>query len=344
MAQQLATYASAPEENVKLVVAELERLTTIVRYIHPHQLTNGHTHPVLDVMQQVWPVLEAIAERFRSNPNLMEKLCRCYKHAMRSCNVHFAPMLPKMIAHLVQSFSKAPHCSFLYAGSICITEFGNVREYVPVLFDMIQNFSGIVFQNLQSIEQFTANPDMVEEYFYLVARFISYCPDPLLQSPMLASVLQCGVIGLRLEHREAHQGVLHCFEKVISAGDPTPDGWTPQLAEQRELVRQVISQPLAGKPIVEGILRSLTGELPAYAVDESHGSLTGVLWRLNALCPDQLHAWCGAVLPSLPAPIASAQEKAEFLRLISNSATQDAFSDAVLGFSSRCRDRAKTMR
>ena len=147
--------------------------------------------------------LEAIAERFRSNPNLMEKLCRCYKHAMRSCNVHFAPMLPKMIAHLVQSFSKAPHCSFLYAGSICITEFGNVREYVPVLFDMIQNFSGIVFQNLQSIEQFTANPDMVEEYFYLVARFISYCPDPLLQSPMLASVLQCGVIGLRLEHREA---------------------------------------------------------------------------------------------------------------------------------------------
>jgi len=92
----------------------------------------------------------------------MEKLCRCYKHAMRSCSVHFAPMLPQMITHLVASFRGAPHCSFLYAGSICITEFGNQRaEYSAVLFEMIQSFSGIVFQNLQTLEQFTANPDMV---------------------------------------------------------------------------------------------------------------------------------------------------------------------------------------
>jgi hypothetical protein len=105
---------------------------------------------------------KAVAERFRANPNLMEKLCRCYKHAMRSCSVHFAPMLPQMITHLVASFRGAPHCSFLYAGSICITEFGNQRaEYSAVLFEMIQSFSGIVFQNLQTLEQFTANPDMV---------------------------------------------------------------------------------------------------------------------------------------------------------------------------------------
>lgn len=32
---------------------------------------------------------------------------------------------------------------------------------------------------LQTLDDFTANPDVVEEFFYLVGRFIDYCPEPL---------------------------------------------------------------------------------------------------------------------------------------------------------------------
>ena len=42
----------------KAVVAELERLTTIVRYVHAPALAAGQVHPVLDIMQKLWPVLE----------------------------------------------------------------------------------------------------------------------------------------------------------------------------------------------------------------------------------------------------------------------------------------------
>lgn len=31
----------------------------------------------------------------------------------------------------------------------------------------------------QTLDDFTANPDVVEEFFYLVGRFADYCPDPL---------------------------------------------------------------------------------------------------------------------------------------------------------------------
>lgn len=31
----------------------------------------------------------------------------------------------------------------------------------------------------QSLEDFTANPDVVEEFYYLVGRFVDYCPEPL---------------------------------------------------------------------------------------------------------------------------------------------------------------------
>ena len=33
---------------------------------------------------------------------------------------------------------------------------------------------------VQSLDDFTANPDMVEEFFYLAARFVGRCPDPLI--------------------------------------------------------------------------------------------------------------------------------------------------------------------
>ena len=237
-----------------------------------------------------------------------------------------------------------------------------------MLFEMIQSLSAIVFRNLQTIEHFTANPDLVEEFFYLVARFIGYdCRTPLLSvrfvtrtfdsatpetytdiasyiqsPPLLSSILQCGVIGLRLEHREAHQGVLHCFEKVIDAGLDAPGTFTPQLAEQRELVRSVILQPTVGSAIVEGILRSLSGELPAYALDENHGSLTGVLWKLYLLSPAQLTEWAAAALGSISVEVASIPEKEGLMRLIASEPPQGPFTDAIMGFSARCRERARS--
>ncbi|KAH8051304.1 hypothetical protein JL720_15173 [Aureococcus anophagefferens] len=96
------------------------------------------------------------------------KLCRCYKHAMRSCRKAFAPMLSRMAAHLVQSFASNPISSFIYCSSICITEFGDEAEKRR-RFDM---FAAVVggFGLLSTPEAYAAAPDVVEEYFYLARR------------------------------------------------------------------------------------------------------------------------------------------------------------------------------
>jgi hypothetical protein len=54
------------------------------------------------------------------------------------------------------------------------------------------------FARLTSLEAFTAQPELVEEFFFLLSRFLEYCPALLLASPLMGGVLQCGVVGLQV--------------------------------------------------------------------------------------------------------------------------------------------------
>jgi hypothetical protein len=61
---------------------------------------------------------------------------------------------------------------------------------------MLQQLSMSVLGMLQSFEDFENNPDVVEEYFYLAARFLNAAPGPLLGYPeaakLMATILQYG--------------------------------------------------------------------------------------------------------------------------------------------------------
>lgn len=65
----------------------------------PLLLQAGREHPVAAVVRELWPVLEAISARHQSSGQVYEKLCRFFKHAMRTCKEHFEPLLK---VHAVQ--------------------------------------------------------------------------------------------------------------------------------------------------------------------------------------------------------------------------------------------------
>lgn len=45
------------------------------------------------VVREMWPILEALSLRHQSSSQVFEKLCRFFKHAMRTCKEHFEPLL-----------------------------------------------------------------------------------------------------------------------------------------------------------------------------------------------------------------------------------------------------------
>jgi len=261
-------------------------------------------------------------------------------------------MLRNMITHLVRHFARSPLSSYVYASSICITEFGRDPSKEQILFDMFNSLSSTVFALFQSLEDFRQRPDVAEEYFYLASRFLDYCPDTLVHSPLLASVLRCGVVGLALEHREAQRGVLHCFERTVVVAYDATNAAPHDAAAERDARRARALRSLLvegpdglGRDIAEGVVKALTGDLPAYALDEGHGSLVGVLWRLRLFCPTELPMWCANALANVPERFASNDIKQDLLVSIAHAPPRkDAFCDALLVFSARCRDLAKVLR
>ncbi|CAB1115460.1 unnamed protein product [Ectocarpus sp. CCAP 1310/34] len=325
--------------DAKLAQQELDRLTVVVSRANP-VMQAGREHPVAMVVRELWPVLEAVSAKHQSSGQVFEKLSRFFKHAMRTCKEHFEPLLTPLIAHLVGTFSVVPHSSCLYCGSICVTEFGRKGPgFTALLFQMLSDFAQAVFRCLQTLDDFTANPDVVEEFFYLVGRFVDYCPDPLVTSPLLSSLVRCGMVGLQLHHREAQRGVLHCLEEVVGlAMTEGPTGKANPRAQQFiPTVEQVLREH--GPGLVHELVMCCVGEQPSYSVDGDGGSVAGLMWRISRLCPAWLQEWLQQALGALPTKVADNYQKQELMeKLFGPQADKgrESFDTAVARFTSVC--------
>jgi transportin-3 len=202
-----ALVSSQPPGSDKEVVREFERLTASIRSINPKEgtacLPQGATHPVVSLFTSLWPIFNAVLAAKGTSGTVVENLCRCYKHSLRTGGKGMAVALPPMITQLVGAYSQHPHSPYLYAASICIGEYGKDQQFVGPLMEMSRAMALKTFSVLKTFDDFTAHPDVVEEFFYLIERLIKSCPKPLVESGMLPALVQAAVVGLPVQQREA---------------------------------------------------------------------------------------------------------------------------------------------
>lgn len=312
------------------VIPEIERLTVIVRFLTMPSTPNSH--PIIDLIQSSWTLLDASSNRFPQDNDLAEKICRLHKHALRTCgSAAYAPMLDALIKELVKSFERSRQSPFLYAASICVTEYGRDPSCAQKLFDMISAMATTSFSFLRDLNDLTQHPDVVEELFYLMGRMVSHCPDHLVKSPMLHSLVQCAVVGMQLDHRDANKGTLNFVENTVSYGLSLREQNKPDCQKALEVV--LLSE---GQSIVSNLARSLMGDLPAYSIDRGHGSITGILWKLNLLSPAHVTQWMHVALASAPE-----QVRTEFLQALDSGLAREDFNATVRAFMSACERHRK---
>ena len=265
--------------NSALVIANIDRLTAILRYTRVTYVSGEH--PILTVFLLIQPLCQRTLEIVPSE-HACEKVCRLYKYGMRSAGKAFSGYLEAMCIHLLQAFQVKQYSPLIYAASICVTEFGNTNgQYDDILYNMLWGFSSAFFQKCQTLKDFETFPDVVEEYFHLLARFLELCPKQLIQSSQLPVLISAGLTGLQLHHKDATKGILNFFERLISvSGNLSADSSTAQVAETAVLQ--------LGDQLVSSLFRSLLGEMPPYVLHESSGSLVDVLWRLKQRQPTLL--------------------------------------------------------
>jgi len=349
------TALAAPESTCgpKQVIAELERLTVIVRFlVIPGQGSGGGDNSatsgpgpsfILDLMRESWPLLDAISQKHQRDYYVAEKLCRLHKHALRGAGtVAYTSMLEPLLTQLTRNFAQSHLSPYLYAASICISEYGTDPAQVQRLFGMVSEMSNTVFSMLRTMDDFTSHPDIVEEFFFLAGRMMCKCPEPLVLSPLLVGLLQCAAVGMQLQHRDANRGTLNFLENTVSygvsvvksakAGGSSSTGYSDNSCKEA-LERAIVSD---GQPIVNNLAKALLGDLPAYRLDYGNGSIAGVLHRLNDLCPELLLQWINPALTLVPE-----SAKAAFVGTLVQKVSRDEFNSSVRRFVSICERNRK---
>ena len=325
LSAKAADQSSTPKKDI---IPELDRLAVIVRFLTIPSLQASGTSPILEIMQSVWPILDALSTRFSHEFSIAEKICRLHKYALRSCGVAaYEPMLEPLMKQLIQSYERSRQSSYLYAASICVTEYGRDPKHSANLFGMINAMASVSFSFLNSLDDLTRHPDVVEELFYLMGRMITYCPIPLVTSPLLHSLFQCAVVGMKLDHRDANKGTLNFLENSISFGLSLREQSNPDC--QQALERVLASE---GQSIVNNLVLSLTGELQAYSIDAGTGSIAGILWKLRSLAPGMMAQWITVALANAPE-----RPRQEFVGVMNGELPRKDFNVAVRGFMNACK-------
>jgi transportin-3 len=299
--------------SLKVLVAEVEHLVVIIRFLQ----VGGPA--LLEVMKSSWTLVDMSTRKFPRDFRLAESVCRLHKHAIRVCTPPvYAPLFDSLTQVLVDSFDRSHQSPYLYCASICITEYGRDPAYTSRLLDMITALSQTTFGFLQSPQDFVLHPDVVEEFFYCMGRMMNYCPSLLVASPLLPSLFQCALVGMQLDHRDANRGTLNFLEAAVARVDTSH-----------------ANLPL--ESVVSHLMRALVGELPAYSIDTGSGSIAGILFRLNAKCPQPLRQWVAESLQTCAPP----QQREDFLQALELSQDREEFNAAVRVLRTACERHRK---
>lgn len=333
---RLSAKAADPNSKSKKdIIPELDRLTVIVRFLTISSPQTPGTSPIVEIIQSVWHILDALSTRFPNDIAIAEKICRLHKHALRSCGVvAYEPMLEPLMKQLIQSYERSRQSAYLYAASICVSEYGRDPKHSSNLFAMINAMATVSFSFLKSLEDLTQHPDVVEELFYMMGRMVTHCPVPLIMSPLLRSLFQCAAVGMRLDHRAANKGTLNFVENSISCGLSLKEQNNPECQKALEVV-------LAdeGQSIVNNLVLSLTGDLQAYNIDAGSGSIAGILWKLQLFSPGMLAQWMTIALANVPE-----RPRMEFVGVMNSGVPRKDFNLAVRAFMNACKRERRIAR
>lgn len=320
---------SAPANSYPDPTLWLDRLAATFRYLNP-KVDNGKVHPALTVVEEVWPLLSRICDKYRADLKIIERCCRCIRFAIRCLGKAAINLLSPLVSQMVSVYGTNPHSCFLYLGSILVDEYGNEKGCVPGLISMTMAFCVPAFQLLSQERGMIEHPDTIDDLFRLCSRCLQKFPVAFLKCEIAVPAIHCSVVASTLEHRDANLSVMKFLKCLVScATEQSQDDFQERLS----LVRQILA--VHGQNIITGLIQACAGALPSYMVLD----VAEVLWELITFCREETSKWVEVSLQSIQTQIvpgnviATPLQLQEFHQALIGSSNQDAVWKASKHFS-----------
>ncbi|KAF9581145.1 Nuclear import receptor, partial [Lunasporangiospora selenospora] len=122
------------------------------------QVAPSDAHPCIPIFQELWPVLDTLADRIGNIDDVAKELTGCWRSALISYRTHFAPLVPMIMARLIKSFEQTGLGPYLWVSGRVVREFGELNPAASVQF--VEGQSVFMWQILQKYSgQFNEIPD-----------------------------------------------------------------------------------------------------------------------------------------------------------------------------------------
>lgn len=97
------------------------------------------------------------------------------------------------------------------------------HEYTNSLAPLVQSLLVETMRQFQSLNMFEHHPDVVDDSFILAGRCLRYCPKILVMSELIGPILDWGILGMHVQHKDACLSIQDFFQKLIKlARDGSP--------------------------------------------------------------------------------------------------------------------------
>ncbi|BAH94936.1 Os10g0477800, partial [Oryza sativa Japonica Group] len=317
---------SASQVPVRQLTLHIDRLSCIFSNVKLPQV-------VADAVNRYWPTLKSIFDQRAWDTRTMESLCRSCKFAVRTCGRFMGFTIGAMLEEIQTLYQQHNQACFLYLSSEVIKIFGSDPACANYLASLIQALFGHTIQLLRTIQDFTARPDIADDCFLLASRCIRYCPDLFVPTEMFPRLVDCAMVGITIQHREACKSILSFLSDVFDLAK------SPEGEKYRELINTVILQ--RGAVLTRIMVASLTGALPSSRLEE----VSYVLVSLSRSFGGNMLSWARECITLIPPQALTDSERSRFLNIISDASSGSSLgsiTDRFAEISEVCR-RNKTV-
>lgn len=237
----------------------LDRLTAIFRTLKIKNIPPNGPHPCQPVVEQVWPSLSTVLNKYQTDTKITESCCRAIRFVLRCTEKYSSTILESVVTTIVSIYQVNHYSCFLYLGSILIDIFGTEGVYKSGLINMMQVFTteafNFIIQNCKDVENISElrkHPDTIDDFFRLALRFLQRCPYEFINSGIFSPIMTLAVTCLNLDHRDANLSVTKFLSEFVSfSHKPRIQG----LEERNSVfVNRVLSE--IGQKMIENTINS----------------------------------------------------------------------------------------
>ncbi|KAF2316021.1 hypothetical protein GH714_040816 [Hevea brasiliensis] len=284
------------------LTVHIDRLAYIFRYVN-------HPEAVADAIQRLWPLFKAIFDLRAWDMRTMESLCRACKYAVRTSGRFMGITIGAMLEEIQALYQQHHQPCFLYLSSEVIKIFGSDLSCAYYLKILIEALFKRTICLLTNIKDFTARPDIADDCFLLASRCIRYCPQLFIPSTVFPMLVDCSMIGITVQHREASKSILTFLSDIFDIAKSSG-------GEQYLSIRDSVIIP-RGASITRILVASLTGALPSSRLETVMYALLALTRAYGANAVE----WAKESVSLIPLTAVTEVERARFFQALSDAAS-----------------------